>query len=272
MRGRPAFPEAGRPAPWTDLSLSSLGSSVSRPQNVLTRLISGGTTCKGNHDLGLVTALSIIASRWPASSPSSSRRMRAHPSSRIPWLIGGATAMGTSIWSMHFVRHDHTFSLPVPIGFYDRHHLPVVGRGDPQCSALALYIVGYGRLEALDSPSGAARHGRRRHSNHALHGSVRRCAMDPASPTVQLNLFASLRHRRGASGTGPADHRLPQEVRSWRDIAMRVGAAMIIRLARVRHALHRHGSGGVRRRRVHCSPTTSCRPRCCPCRRRSTRC
>lgn len=40
---------------------------------------------------------------------------------RIGWLLGGATAMGTGIWSMHFIGML-AFQLPIPI----RYHLPTV--------------------------------------------------------------------------------------------------------------------------------------------------
>jgi signal transduction histidine kinase len=47
-----------------------------------------------------------MASRVTSSAPKSAKY----------WLIGGATAMGTGIWSMHFVGML-AFSLPIPIGY-----------------------------------------------------------------------------------------------------------------------------------------------------------
>ena len=35
---------------------------------------------------------------------------------RLPWLVGGAVAMGVGIWSMHFIGMM-AFSLPIPLGY-----------------------------------------------------------------------------------------------------------------------------------------------------------
>ncbi|HWP34507.1 MAG TPA: MHYT domain-containing protein [Thermodesulfobacteriota bacterium] len=59
--------------------------------------------------------------------------------SRQLWLLGGATAMGVGIWSMHFIAML-AFSLPVPI----RYHVPTVVLSMIAAivaSAIALYVV-----------------------------------------------------------------------------------------------------------------------------------
>ena len=47
---------------------------------------------------------------------------------RLGWLLGGAFALGTGIWSMHFIGML-AFSLPVSVSYY----LPLVHCLTPRC-------------------------------------------------------------------------------------------------------------------------------------------
>src|SRR4028118_2120923 len=67
----------------------------------------------------LSVAIAIIASY---SAIDLAGRVKATPGqSRNLWLVGGATAMGIGIWSMHFVGML-AYKLPIPIGY----NLPIV--------------------------------------------------------------------------------------------------------------------------------------------------
>ena len=68
------------------------------------------------------------------------------------WLVGGAMAMGTGIWSMHFIGML-AFSLPMPI----RYHIPTViisHIAAVLASGVALYVVSRHALEAVPFFSG----------------------------------------------------------------------------------------------------------------------
>ena len=71
---------------------------------------------QGSHDLGIVALSYLIASLAGFVAIAFASRMLARDANRVPWLIGGAFAMGTGIWSMHFVGMT-AFSLPVPISY-----------------------------------------------------------------------------------------------------------------------------------------------------------
>jgi PAS domain S-box-containing protein len=76
----------------------------------------------GSYDPGLV-ALSVLIASCAAfvaldlASRTTAARGRAH----LYWLAGGAVAMGTGIWSMHYVGMT-AFSLPIPVLY----HVPTV--------------------------------------------------------------------------------------------------------------------------------------------------
>ena len=70
------------------------------------------------------------------------------------WLLGGALAMGTGIWSMHFIGML-AFSLPVAI----RYHIPTVMISHIAAvlaSGVALYVVSRHALDAVPFFSGGA--------------------------------------------------------------------------------------------------------------------
>ncbi|MBV9622502.1 MAG: hypothetical protein JOZ14_00815, partial [Acidobacteria bacterium] len=67
------------------------------------------------------------------------RTTAARGRARLAWLVGGATAMGTGIWSMHYIGML-AFSLPVAV----RYHWPTVLLSllaAVFASAVALFVV-----------------------------------------------------------------------------------------------------------------------------------
>jgi PAS domain S-box-containing protein len=75
------------------------------------------TVYSGYYDYGLV-ALSILLSVLSAYAALdlAGRVTSVHGPKRLVWLCGGATAMGTGIWSMHYVGME-AFHLPIPVQF-----------------------------------------------------------------------------------------------------------------------------------------------------------
>jgi PAS domain S-box-containing protein len=94
----------------------------------------------GQYDMGLVTlsvAIAIMASY--AALDLAGRVTAASGRARVAWLIGGASAMGLGIWSMHYIGML-AFTLPIPVW----HHWPTVAISlvaAIAASATALYVV-----------------------------------------------------------------------------------------------------------------------------------
>lgn len=71
-----------------------------------------------NYDMLLVVLSIIVAVVASYTALSLAGRVTAaQGGSRTAWLLGGATAMGIGIWSMHFIAML-AFSLPVPISYH----------------------------------------------------------------------------------------------------------------------------------------------------------
>ena len=69
------------------------------------------------HDPGLVVVSIIIAILASYTALDLAGRVTAaHGSARFSWLVGGATAMGIGIWSMHFTAML-AFKLPIPVAY-----------------------------------------------------------------------------------------------------------------------------------------------------------
>ncbi len=85
-------------------------------------IVSAQTAMAGSYDYRTValSALMALAASY-AALDLAGRVTAASGWVRSAWLIGGASAMGLGIWSMHFIAML-AFSLPVPISY----HLPTV--------------------------------------------------------------------------------------------------------------------------------------------------
>jgi len=81
-------------------------------------LISANVAMTGWYDYRLVVLSVLLAiSASYAALDSAARVTAARGWARSLWLIGGATAMGFGIWSMHFTGM-HAFNLPIPVHYY----------------------------------------------------------------------------------------------------------------------------------------------------------
>src|SRR5881628_1473395 len=74
-------------------------------------------------------------------------------STRAVWLLGGACAMGTGIWSMHYIGM-HAFVLPIPVAY----HWPTVLLSlfaAILASVIALYVVSRQKMGASRAVAGS---------------------------------------------------------------------------------------------------------------------
>lgn len=182
---------------------------------------------QGSHDFGLVALSFLIASLAGFVAISFASRMLARSANRVPWLVGGSLAMGTGIWSMHFVGMT-AFSLPVPIS-YDVGITLLSWAAAVAVSALALFIVGYGHLRAWTVALGALVMGAGICVMH--YGGMWAMRMNPVI-TYDAPLFAaSVAIAVGASGAALLIIANLKEASSWRDVALRVGASLVMGVA-----------------------------------------
>ncbi|MFC4821258.1 MHYT domain-containing protein [Dokdonella ginsengisoli] len=182
---------------------------------------------QGNYDYGLVALSYLIASLAGFVAIEFASRMRARSAGRRSWLMGGALAMGTGIWSMHFVGMT-AFSLPVPIT-YDAWITLLSWIAAVAVSALALYIVGYGKLQHGTLAVGALVMGAGICLMH--YGGMWAMRMSPGIVYRPAWFAASVGIAVAASGAALLIIAYLKEVRSGRDIALRVGAALTMGLA-----------------------------------------
>ncbi|PYU18980.1 MAG: hypothetical protein DMG30_25915 [Acidobacteria bacterium] len=108
----------------------------------------------GSHDYALVGLSVLIA--VVASYAALDLAARVNASSgpiRVLWLLGGAVAMGTGIWSMHYIGML-AFTLPIPMAY----HWPTVLLSllaAIVASAVALYVVSRSRMGAAEAMAGS---------------------------------------------------------------------------------------------------------------------
>lgn len=105
-----------------------------------------GSVLNGSYDYRLV-ALSVLIAVLAsyAALDLAARVTAARGRVRFAWLFGGATAMGTGIWSMHYIGML-AFSLPIAV-FYDWPTVLLSLLAAVFTSAIALFIVSRQRME-----------------------------------------------------------------------------------------------------------------------------
>src|ERR1700693_4607762 len=107
----------------------------------------------GSYDYRLVTLsvfIAILASY--AGLDLSGRLISAHGRTRLSWLAGGAAAMGTGIWSMHYIGML-AFRLPVPVQ-YDWLTVLVSLLAAIFASLVALFVVSRQKMGPLQAQVG----------------------------------------------------------------------------------------------------------------------
>jgi PAS domain S-box-containing protein len=99
-----------------------------------------GPIIPGSYDLGFVAVSVLIAIMASyAALDLAGRVTAARGAVRLVWLIGGASAMGLGIWSMHYIGML-AFHLPIPV-FYDWPTVALSLVAAVLASAVALFVV-----------------------------------------------------------------------------------------------------------------------------------
>ncbi len=98
----------------------------------------------GSYDFSLVLMSYVIASLASFTALELAGRVASAERGRLLWLVGGSLAMGTGIWSMHFVGMS-AFSLPIEIT-YDLWLTVYSWVAAVMVSALALWTIARARL------------------------------------------------------------------------------------------------------------------------------
>jgi two-component system sensor histidine kinase/response regulator len=113
-----------------------------------------GVAINGSYDYRLV-ALSVLIAVLAsyAALDLAARVTAAHDRIRFAWLLGGATAMGTGIWSMHYIGML-AFSLPIPV-LYDWPTVLLSLLAAVITSAIALFVVSRQRMGLLAATAGS---------------------------------------------------------------------------------------------------------------------
>ena len=113
-----------------------------------------GVPIHGSYDYRLVALSVLIAALASyAALDLAARVTAAQGRIRFAWLLGGATAMGTGIWSMHYIGML-AFSLPIPV-LYDWPTVLLSLLAAILSSAIALFVVSRKRMGLLAAVSGS---------------------------------------------------------------------------------------------------------------------
>ena len=105
-----------------------------------------------NHTLVALSVLIAIVASYAALDVAARVTASSGPI-RALWLLGGAVAMGTGIWSMHYIGML-AFTLPIPMAY----HWPTVLLSllaAIVASAVALYVVSRRRMGAAEAMAGS---------------------------------------------------------------------------------------------------------------------
>ena len=113
-----------------------------------------GVAIAGSYDYRLV-ALSVLIAVLAsyAALDLAARVTAARGRIRFAWLLGGAAAMGTGIWSMHYIGML-AFSLPIPV-LYDWPTVLLSLLAAVFASAIALFVVSRQRMGLLAAMVGS---------------------------------------------------------------------------------------------------------------------
>src|ERR1700730_15343582 len=113
-----------------------------------------GVAINGTYDYRLV-ALSVLIAVLAsyAALDLAARGTAAQGRIQFAWLLGGAAAMGTGIWSMHYIGML-AFSLPIPV-LYDWPTVVLSLLAAVLASAVALYVVSRQRMGAWRAVAGS---------------------------------------------------------------------------------------------------------------------
>lgn len=182
---------------------------------------------QGTYDLPLVALSIAIATLAAFVAIEFAGRMAERSAERGRWLAAGALAMGSGIWSMHFVGMS-AFELPVAIT-YDLALTALTWVAAVAVSALALHLVGRGGLSVARVAGGAVAMGAGICVMH--YGGMWAMRMDPGIGYDPVWFGISVAIAVGASAAALLIVSALKVVRSWRDVGLRVVAAVVMGFA-----------------------------------------
>lgn len=182
---------------------------------------------QGTYDASLVALSILIAALASFVAIEFAGRMHARRERWRLWLLGGSLAMGSGIWAMHFVGMS-AFMLPVPIS-YDLGITVLSWVAAVAVSALALFIVHRGSLSASSIGLGALAMGAGICVMH--YSGMGAMRMDPGIGYDPFWFTVSVLIAVAASAAALMIVARLREVRSWRDVGLRMGAAVVMGLA-----------------------------------------
>jgi PAS domain S-box-containing protein len=108
----------------------------------------------GSYDFGLVGLSILIAALAGYAALDLAGRLRtAHGKCGLAWLIGGAIALGSGIWAMHYVGMQ-AFRLPIPVK-YDRPTVVLSLTAAILASAAGLFFINLKKLNLIDTLVGS---------------------------------------------------------------------------------------------------------------------
>src|ERR1700682_2421801 len=149
----------------------------------------------GSYDYRLVT-LSVVIAIFAsyAAIDLAGRTTAASGRVRLAWLIGGATAMGVGIWSMHYIGML-AFSLPVPV-LYDWPTVLLSLIAAVFAAAVALFVVSQQKMGWLQALIGSTIMGGGIATMHYTGMAAMRlpamCSYDPVLLTLSVVLAIAI--------------------------------------------------------------------------------
>jgi len=177
----------------------------------------------GTYDWALVASAMLVAVLASYVAIEFAGRLR-EASNWSTWLAAGAISMGSGVWSMHFVGMS-AFQLPVAITY----SLPLTAAtwvSAVAVSALALYLAGRARLTTSNVTLGALAMGVGICVMH--YGGMWAMRMEPGIAYDPLWLAISITIAVAASAAALLIVSRLTSVRSWLDIGLRGGAALLM--------------------------------------------
>ena len=178
---------------------------------------------QGSYDLLLVASSMVVAVLASYVAIEFAGRLR--ESERwMAWLTAGAISMGSGVWSMHFVGMS-AFQLPIVIS-YDLPMTFGTWVAAVAVSALALFLVGRARLTTRNVTFGAFAMGFGICVMH--YGGMWAMRMSPGISYDPTWFGISVAIAVGASAAALLIVSQLRTVRSWRDIGLRGGAALLM--------------------------------------------
>lgn len=182
---------------------------------------------QGTYDPILVALSILIAALAGYVAIEFAGRLFSRRDEWVKWLVGGSLAMGSGIWAMHFVGMS---ALMMPIAItYDLGITVFSWLAAVVVSALALFIVSRGELTKVNLGLGALAMGAGVCVMH--YSGMAAMKMDPGLGYDPFWFIVSVIIAVVASGAALVLVSALQTIRSWADVARRVGAALAMGVA-----------------------------------------